>query len=310
MNIGFIGAGRVGVSLGHYFAVHKKHVTGYYSKTVSSACEAAKITSTRTYSQIEKIIQDSDVLFLTVPDREIEPVWKQIRTYPIRGKIVCHCSGAISSSVFSDIEETGAFGYSIHPILAISTRYTSCQELSNTSFTIEGSTERLETMYRFLKEIDLNVVKMQTKNKVCYHAATVMVSNFVITLMAEARDLFGECDLSDKEMQTALLTLMNSSVEAIKQQGIYEALTGPVERNDVFTVQQEVEALKTDKQELYRILSLRTVSLAREKYPDRDYTVLEKMLTRKDGEVKNEKQCCHIKTAKNRQKTDQYADML
>ena len=50
MKIGFVGAGKVGVSFGKYFKLHKKNVIGYYSKNPDSAREAAKFTDTDYFS--------------------------------------------------------------------------------------------------------------------------------------------------------------------------------------------------------------------------------------------------------------------
>ena len=52
------------------------------------------------------------------------------------------------------------------------------------------------------------------------------------------------------------------------------ALTGPVERNDVGTVARHLAVLEGDDRELYRLLSLRLVEVARQKHPDRDFTNL------------------------------------
>ena len=44
MRIGFIGAGKVGFTLGKYFREHGIEVTGYYSRSIQSASEAAEFT--------------------------------------------------------------------------------------------------------------------------------------------------------------------------------------------------------------------------------------------------------------------------
>ena len=49
MKIGFIGAGKVGFTLGRYFSMDGIDVTGYYSRTSRSAMEAAEFTGTRFY---------------------------------------------------------------------------------------------------------------------------------------------------------------------------------------------------------------------------------------------------------------------
>ena len=68
MRAGFIGAGKVGFTLGKYLAMHGIEISGYYSRTPVSAKEAAEFTQSRYYTSIEEITKDSDTLFLTVPD--------------------------------------------------------------------------------------------------------------------------------------------------------------------------------------------------------------------------------------------------
>ena len=49
MKIGFIGAGKVGFSLGRFFVQGGIPVTGYYSRHRESAVEAAAFTGTEQY---------------------------------------------------------------------------------------------------------------------------------------------------------------------------------------------------------------------------------------------------------------------
>ena len=54
MQIGFIGAGKVGVSLGKYFKEKGRNVGGYYSLTRASAAWAAAFTQTTCYESLEE----------------------------------------------------------------------------------------------------------------------------------------------------------------------------------------------------------------------------------------------------------------
>ena len=116
MRAGFIGAGKVGFSLGRYLAEGGVTVTGYYSRNSRSAREAAEFTGTDHYEDLGAITADSDTLFITVPDGAIAGVWDRLRDMPIKDKNICHCSGSISSTVFFDAEDKGACAYSVHPL--------------------------------------------------------------------------------------------------------------------------------------------------------------------------------------------------
>ena len=104
MNIGFIGAGKVGFSLGKYLTERNVRVTGYYSRNPDSSREAADFTNTRQYMNLRHLVEDSDVLFVAIPDSAIAPMWEQLKMLPIQNKIISHFSGSLSSAVFSDIE--------------------------------------------------------------------------------------------------------------------------------------------------------------------------------------------------------------
>ena len=53
MKIGFIGAGKVGFSLGKYFLEHEQNISGYYSKNINSAIEAAKFINVEAFNSLE-----------------------------------------------------------------------------------------------------------------------------------------------------------------------------------------------------------------------------------------------------------------
>lgn len=139
LNIGFIGAGKVGCSLGKYFADGGLQVKGYYSRTSEKTQEAARFTDSEVFADEKSLTDACDVIFLTVPDGRITSVWNDLKRFELNGKLICHCSGAMSSrDAFPGIEKTGAFGYSIHPLFAVSDRFNAYRELTDVFFTLEG----------------------------------------------------------------------------------------------------------------------------------------------------------------------------
>ena len=98
MDIGFIGAGKVGCTLGKLFCEQGLKVTGYYDNNADAADEAARFTGSACYEDMKQLADESDVLFLTVPDGLIGPVFSQLRgAADLAGRLICHCSGSISS---------------------------------------------------------------------------------------------------------------------------------------------------------------------------------------------------------------------
>ena len=64
MKIGFIGAGRVGFTLGKYMKLHGVDVVGYYNRNVEHAREAADFTDTLCYETIDDLVRGGKVVYI------------------------------------------------------------------------------------------------------------------------------------------------------------------------------------------------------------------------------------------------------
>ena len=276
MKIGFIGAGKVGFSLGKYFVEHKVNVSGYYSRTIDSSKEAAEFTKTKCYETIEDLIFESDILFITVPDGIIREVYENISQSDIKGKCLVHCSGALSSEVFSGISNKGAVGCSVHPICAVSNKLTGYQELSKAYFTIEGN--GVQYAEELLRKCGNHFEIISSDKKIKYHASAVFASNLVVGVYDMATNILRECGLSREFSENALKSLFKGNAENIVSKGVTQALTGPVERADGDTVNKHLDALDNEEKEIYRLLSKVLIDIAKQKNPDRDYNELERMV--------------------------------
>lgn len=292
MKAGFIGAGKVGFSLGKYLAENGIDVTGYYSRSADSAIKASEFTGTRYYKDLTDIIEDSDTLFITAPDGAITEVWEYIRNLPIKIKYMSLQRFDLIGRFF-DAEKKGAFRYSIHPLYAFSDRYESYKDLRGAYFSIEGSKARLKEMAACFAQLGNTVVPIDQEAKALYHCAAVMASNHMIALADAAAEMLSSCGFDQESAVKALTPLMRGNISAIIASGPAAALTGPVERNDLNTVAEHLHALeRADPQtaELYRFLSSRLVKIACDKHPDRDYTELKELLTDERKSLKGERQ--------------------
>lgn len=293
MRIGFIGAGKVGVSLGKYFVAQGPRsncgdiqLTGYYSKNSASAKWAADFTDSQCYSDMMDLVSDSDWIFLTVPDGQIEVVagelakkiTENLDSEILADKVFCHCSGAENSLLMESLREKGGCCYSVHPICAVSSKEFGYLALKDACFTVEGDQKHLEELHKFFTEMGNQTEIIEPDKKVQYHLAAVFASNLVVGLYEEATGLLKECGLSDEFAKSALIPLFVNNGKNIADKGTVEALTGPVERGDVGTVQKHLQVVSDGKDVLYRLLSLSLVEVAKKKNPDRDYKELEELL--------------------------------
>lgn len=274
MKIGFVGAGKAGSTLGKYMVEHQACVSGYYSRSRASAIEAAEFTHTSYFETLEEVLEESDALFLTVPDGAIENVWKSLQQYPLTGKLICHCSGAMNSAVFSGISQMGAFGYSIHPLFAIHSRLQSYREFSQAYITMEGSIEYLEFWKKFFSDMGNPVRIIDPEQKVLYHGAAVTASNLVVGLFETAARMLMRCGFDRESGEKALLPLFLNNCRNIADSGVEGALTGPAERADEQTIRRHLAVLSEEEKEIYLPLTKAAAEIAQRKHPDRDYKEL------------------------------------
>lgn len=278
MRIGIIGAGKVGVTLGKYLTDAGIVVCGFYSRTKTNAAQAADFVKTNLYEELDDLVRASDTLFITVPDGEIGNVWDCIVEYDLKDKIICHFSGSLSSNVFSGIEHTGAAGVSIHPMYAFSDKFTSYQQFHTACLVIEGDPKAVQPMQiLFASKLGHLVQQIQTEDKIKYHAAAALASNYMIALLETSMRLLAECGFSGEDSLTLLRPLIQNNVESMLEKGTTEALTGPVERGDIGTVQKHLDVLQGGEAEsIYRDLGNVLTELAKQRHPEWDDTVMRK----------------------------------
>ncbi len=272
MRIGFIGAGKVGNTLGKYLS-QSNEIVGYYSLSNKSAQEAAGFTESKAYDCPESLVDDCDTVFITVQDGMIESVWHELLVCQEQRnwaeKNFCHCSGALSSSVFKEAEEFGAFAYSVHPLFAIPSKTETWKELHKAFFAIEGSSEHLEEIVSLIANQGNEYQVIKTDEKVRYHAAAAMASNHVVGLYKLACDELVKCGFTNEGAQKALVPLFLGNAEHIAHDGYIKALTGPAERGDTATISKHLSVLEGDTKTVYETINKTLLEIAAIKHNEK-----------------------------------------
>ena len=279
MNIGIIGAGKVGVSVGRYLKDNNIQISGFYDIDSDNAAFAAQFTQTDCFSDLEELVKVSDTLFITTPDNVIGSVWDCIKNnMSVQNKIVCHFSGALSSDVFTDSQSTGAGVCSIHPMLAFSDKLTSYRIPANTFFALEGDETAVSALKSLFENLGNTVCVIDKSKKSLYHTAASVLSNELVALLDMGYSLLEQCGFSRDDAVGATKNLVSGNVKSVLENGCVNALTGPVERNDLQTVKKHVESLEGGDRQIYILLAKRLVKLAKEKNEDRDYGEMSEFL--------------------------------
>lgn len=307
MKTGFIGAGKVGFSLGKYFSGHGIHVTGYFNRHVESAKEAAAFTGTSYFENPEELIKASDAIFLTVPDGEIKNTFDSLPKESLKGKYIIHCSGSLSAiEAFPDAVDKGIIPLSIHPLYPFSDRYTSYEGLKGVFFCLEGPgqietekeakphaesmqdvsgnkkalQEALDTWSSLLKQAGLQTKILKSGRKAEYHLACVEMSNMICSLAALSEKHMENTGFTSGEALSALKPLFITNASNIFMKGPAKALSGPVERGDTGTLEKHVKYMSENEYNLYLRCAWELIDLAKEKNPDKDYDGITNFINR------------------------------
>ena len=86
--------------------------------------------------------------------------------------------------------------------------------------------------------------------KALYHAGAAILSNHTVALMHAARRLFAEAGVRPADAHAPLATLLLGTARNVADVGLPDALTGPVSRGDVATVEMHLAALRDVAPEL------------------------------------------------------------
>lgn len=281
VQIGFIGAGKVGTLLGRYFRSKVFEVVGYYSHRMEDSQQSAILTDSRAFSEAVSLVAACEWVFLTVGDDGLSEVWQRIRPHLRVGQVIFHCSGAKSLAVFTNVP-AGVETCSLHPLLAIDSGNQSLDAIKQAAFTVELATPNSQILNQ-LSGLGNPLAVIEGAQKIRYHAACVFFSNLVIGLVENGTTLFEACGLPKDFTATAWQPLFLANARNLVENGPQAALTGPVERNDLSTVTDHLKALPNDQVALYELLSRFLLQIAQQKHPEIDYSDMERILQNEEN---------------------------
>ena len=272
-NIGLIGAGRVGRAL----ALRLNQVGYRISLIMDCYLENAK--------QVAKQLPNSciisemgnwpllDVLLLTVPDDQIPTVAQNLcnSTVDLTNTVVAHTSGATTSQVLIPLKAKGAIVASLHPIQTFSGIEDEANKITGTYFGIEGEEKAVTILTELVQRMKGIPLVISPETKPVYHAACVFASNYVVVLMALAEELLKKLNINLQKPWKILLPLLQGVVKNMHHQDPSKALTGPILRGDVKTVQAHLQALAQESPllvQIYRELALQALDISEQSHPE------------------------------------------
>lgn len=284
MNLGIIGGGKVGTTLGLYLKDQLRGITAHSKESSEKLATYFKLPP---YTN-EELVQVSDVIFITVPDRMIGPMAYELaqsigkRLQPnqsLQGKTFLHCSGSLGLETLAPLQALGASTGSLHPLQSFAihplerTRpdtpphLDSITDLNGVFMALDGDNQALQVGEAIVNLLKGHAFHVPAQERPLYHAAACLCSNYVVTLETLATKLMSRW--AGEHAWEALRPLFEGTVKNLTQEpppkqgpNPAAALTGPIARGDKATIKSHLDQMPVELKELYCVLGRYTTTVA------------------------------------------------
>ncbi len=238
--IGVLGAGRVGAVLSTALRAAGHEIVAASGDSAASLHRIATLLPGVEVVKPTDVARSCDLLLLTVPDDMLGNVVSTlVGAGAIReGQVVCHTSGRHGLAVLEPATSIGARPIAMHPALTFTGTELDLDRLPGCVFGMTaGDAERgyAEGLVADLGGIPLWVPESK---RTLYHAGLAHGANHLVTLVSQAMELLVASGAEDPA--STLRPLLTAALDNALASGD-AALTGPIVRGDVRTVQAHLD---------------------------------------------------------------------
>lgn len=267
--LSIIGCGHVGKTLARLWTEQRTlQILDICNRTPASAQRAVDFIGTGRAVAACTSLRPADIYLISTPDDRIAD---SCRTLAATGclsenTIVFHCSGALSSHELASAAECGARVASIHPLRSFAAPESLVHGFSGTFCGVEGDPRALACLGSAFTAIGAQFVPINGEAKILYHAAAVFACNYLTTLLHVAQQTCIQAGVPADTALQLLSPLVRETVDNVFRLGPAQALTGPIARGDMITVEKQQHAISSwneNNGNLYAQFAKLTVELAR-----------------------------------------------
>ncbi|MEM7434152.1 MAG: DUF2520 domain-containing protein [Myxococcota bacterium] len=225
MNIVIVGRGKVGRAIEQALAEDGQHALTTMGKRL------ARVR-----------LEAADVVVLAVPDGAIEAVADAVAPSLKKGSIVVHCAGARDTTPLVACARVGARVSVMHPMVSFASARNP-PTLQGKTFVVRGDAGAFPAIREIARACGAEAVRADTTNPI-YHASAALAANGAAALAFFAVGLLTRIGLSKRQAEHAVGGIVESVGSNVRTVGVPQALTGPVARGDVDTVERHRKGLR------------------------------------------------------------------
>jgi predicted short-subunit dehydrogenase-like oxidoreductase (DUF2520 family) len=262
--VGIIGAGAAGTALGA--ALHR---AGWPVVAVASRDEGrrdrfrALVPTARAFAEAAPVLDEAELIILAVPDDVIPALAGELRLYG--GQALVHTSGVLGAEVLEPARAAGSQVGAFHPLVAFADTERAIAALHGATVAVEGDDQLATLLAAMAEALGATAVRLAPGSKAAYHAAAVLAAGGFVALLDAIAELGAAAGLDEQGSLAVYGGLIEQTLGNAKALGIRAALTGPMTRGDVGTLERHLDALARlapDVVPLYRAAAEREIALA------------------------------------------------
>ena len=241
-----VGPGRAGGALGIALAAAGHQLTAVVGRNAEHASDLAQVLSTQAVS-IDAPLPATDLLLISVRDDQIAGVASHLADTGVNAAAAVHVSGLNAVGALERLASVGLDIGSWHPLQTLPTAEAGATRLPGAWLAVTTDSEDLARLLRRLsRDIGGKPFHLADEHKPLYHAAAAAAANYVVSVLGLGQALAAAADVPFE----AARPLVDAVVDNVFEMGAAGALTGPIARGDVGTVEAQLVGIRRHAPEL------------------------------------------------------------
>ncbi len=243
LGVGIIGMGHVGPVIGSALRAAGHAIVAVTASSEASQERADALLPGVPILSVEQLVERCELVIIAIPDDEIAGLvhgLASLRAWQ-PGQLVVHLSGAHGVSILEPAQRCGAIPLAIHPAMTFTGTSVDVTRLVGAPFAVTAPAPVLPIAQALVVEMGGEPVVVDESQRLLYHAALAHEANYLVTLIAQARELLSASGIEDPGEY--LRPLCEAALDRGLRDGIGGA-SGPILRGDSETVSEHLQAIK------------------------------------------------------------------
>jgi len=262
--VGIIGAGAVGTALGVALSRAGWPVGAVASRDAGRRERfRSLVDGVRAFAEPQALLDDVELIIVAVPDDAIAPLAASLRMYS--GQAMVHTCGALGAEVLTPAMAAGTQIGAFHPLVSFADTERAVAALHGATVAIEGDDQLAALLAEMAEAIGARPVRLAPGSKAAYHAAAVLAAGGFVALLDAIVQLGRVAGLDEAGSLAIYGPLIEGTLGNARALGVAAALTGPIARGDLGTLEAHLAALRAHAPvtlDLYRAVAEREIELA------------------------------------------------